>query len=222
MIVAVTGLVREARILKGSHIATVVGGGDAAGLKTQLDSVLPESEVTGVISIGIAGGLTTEFHPGSVIVGSEVVAGGEHYPTDTDWMQRLWKAIPRAKPGIIAGSDTVLMHRPDKTDLFERTGACAVDMESHIAARAALAHKRPFAVLRVICDPGDRTLPPAALVAMKPDGSVDGQAILRSVMAQPGQILSLMYLMRDSAVAFRTLLRCRNFLGDGLAGPDLR
>ncbi len=95
-------------------------------------------------------------------------------------------------------------------------------MESHIAARAAQAHKRPFAALRVICDPSDRTLPPAALVAMRPDGSVDGRAILRSVVSQPQQLLSLMHLMRDSAVAFRTLLRCRDFLGDGLGGPDLR
>jgi hopanoid-associated phosphorylase len=221
MIVAVTGLVREARILKGARIATVAGGGDAARLKAQLDSVLPENEVSGVISIGLAGGLTTELRPGSVVVGSQVIVADEHYPTDADWMQRLWKAIPRAKPGIVAGSDAVIMHRPDKTALFERTGACAVDMESHLAARVALAHKRPFAVLRVICDPGDRTLPPAALVAMKPDGSIDSQAILRSVMAEPQQILSLMYLMRDSAVAFRTLLRCRDFLGDGLAGPDL-
>ncbi|HEY4123793.1 MAG TPA: hypothetical protein VGM36_04210 [Rhizomicrobium sp.] len=222
MIVAVTGLVREARIVKGSRIVTVIGGGDALGLKTQLDSVLPEQDVTGVISIGVAGGLSSDFKPGGVAIGTEVVAGSERYPTDPDWMQRLWRAIPRSKPGAIAGSDTVITHRPDKTDLYERTGAVAVDMESHIAARAALAHKLPFAVLRVICDPSDRTLPPAALVAMKPDGSVDNQAILRSVIAEPGQLLSLMYLMRDSAVAFRTLLRCRNFLGDGLGGPDLR
>lgn len=221
MIVAVVGLVREARIIKGKRVATVVGGGDAAGLKQQLDIVLPEKDISGVISIGIAGGLSTDLRPGSVVVGSEVVAGNERYPTDSDWMQRLWRAIPRSKPGIVAGSDTVITYRPDKTDLFERTGAVSVDMESHIAARAAHAHNLPFAVLRVICDPGDRTLPPAALVAMKPDGSVDTDAIFGSVVKQPQQILSLMYLARDSAVAFRTLLRCRNFLGDGLAGPDL-
>lgn len=222
MIVAVVGIVREARIVKGSRIATVVGGGDAAGLKAQLDSVLPERDVTGVISIGIAGGLSTDFKPGGVVIGTEVVAGQERYTTDPDWMERLWRNIPRSKPGIVAGSDTVIMHRPDKTDLYERTGAVAVDMESHIAARAAHAHGRPFAALRVICDPSDRTLPPAALVAMKPDGSVNGQAILRSVISQPQQLLSLMHLMRDSAVAFRALLRCRDFLGDGLGGPDLR
>ena len=116
----------------------------------------------------------------------------------------------------------MITHRPDKTDLYERTGAWAVDMESHIAARAARRHNRPFAVLRVICDPGDRTLPPAALVAMKPDGSIDIQAILRSVLSRPEQILSLMYSdARFGGGLSRATPRCRNFLGDGLAGPDL-
>jgi hopanoid-associated phosphorylase len=221
MIVAVAGLVREALIIKGEHIATFIGGGDGAGLARQLDAALPKDGVSGVISIGLAGGLSPDLRPGNVVIGSEVVAGNERYETDQDWLQRMWRAIPRSKPGIVAGSDTVIMHRPDKTVLYERTGALAVDMESHIAARAAQRHKRPFAVLRVVCDPGDRTLPPAALVALKQDGSVDTQAVLRSVMAHPQQILSMIYLMRDSATAFRTLLRCRDFLGDGLAGPDL-
>jgi hypothetical protein len=57
---------------------------------------------------------------------------------------------------------------------------------------------------------------------MKADGSIDYEALLRSVMAHPLQVLDLIYLMRDSSVAFRGLLRCRNFLGDGLGGPDLR
>lgn len=221
MIVAVTGLVREARIVRGKRVVTLTGGGDALGLKKQLDTVLPEEGVSGVISIGIAGGLSPDLRPGHVVIGSEVVIGTERYETDVDWLQRMWRAIPRSKPGIVAGSDSVIMHWPEKTALYERTGAVAVDMESHIAARAAHQYKKPFAVLRVVCDPGDRTLPPAALIAMKPDGSVDTQAVLRSVIAHPQQIPGLLYLARDSATAFRTLLRCRNFLGDGLAGPDL-
>ncbi len=187
MIVAVTGLAREARIVQGAGITTVIGGGDSAGLKTQLESVLPQAGVAGVISVGVAGGLNTDFRPGNVVIGTEVVAGSERYATDPDWMERLWRTIPRSKPGIVAGSDTVITYRPDKTDLYERTGAVAVDMESHVAVRAAKARNLPFAVLRVICDPGDRTLPPAALVAMKADGSIDRDAILRSLMAHPQQ-----------------------------------
>jgi hopanoid-associated phosphorylase len=226
MIVAVTGLVREARIVQGPSVIAVTGGGDRAELEKRLSVVLAENNVSGIISVGVAGGLSPDFAPGSTVVGTAVVEGGVvdgvgRYPTDPDWMQRLWKAIPRSKPGLVAGSDSVITFRPEKTALFERTGAVAVDMESHVAARAARACRLPFAVLRVICDPADRTLPPAALVAMKPDGSLAYEAILRSVAARPAQLLGLMYLMRDSSAAFRTLLRCRDVLGDRLAGPDL-
>lgn len=221
MIAAVVGLMREAQIIAGPAITPILGGGDAAGLKQRLTAALAGADISGIISIGIAGGLSPDVRPGSIVAGTAVIAAGERFETDADWQQRLLRAIPNCRPGLIAGSDRVIAHRPEKTDLYERTGAIAVDMESHIAAAAAQARQIPFAVLRVVCDPGDRTVPPAALVAMKPDGSVDTKAVLRSVMAAPQQLLSLGYLARDSAQAFRTLLRCRNFLGDRLCGPDL-
>lgn len=222
MIVAVTGLMREARIVGGPDIVTLIGGGDAGLLQKRLESYLSDHEVSGIISVGLAGGLSPDFAPGNVVIGTEVVTAKERFSADPDWMQRLWRAVPRARPGVIAGSDKVLTFRPDKTALFELTGAVAVDMESHIAGRAAAAHHLPFAILRVISDPHDRTLPPAALVAMKADGSIDYDAIVRSLVSHPQQILNLLYAARDSAIAFRALLRCRDLLGDRLAGPNLR
>ena len=46
-----------------------------------------------------------------------------------------------------------------KADLYRRSGAFLVDMESHIAARLAHARDVPFAALRVVADPAERTLP---------------------------------------------------------------
>ncbi|HTO39447.1 MAG TPA: hypothetical protein VL026_00615 [Rhizomicrobium sp.] len=221
MIIAVVGLVREAQIIAGAAITPVVGGGDGAGLEHLLATALAKPNISGVISIGIAGGLSPDVRPGSIVAATAIVAAGKRFETDLAWRQRLLRAIPNCRLGVIAGSDRVIAHRPEKTDLYERTGAIAVDMESHIAAAAAAARQVPFAALRVVCDPGDRTVPPAALVAMRSDGSIDAKAVLRSVMAAPQQLLSLGYLARDSAQAFRTLLRCRNFLGDGLCGPDI-
>jgi len=226
MILAVVGLAREARIVGGSKVTPLIGGGDSAKLKRELDTALLGNEnsgtkISGIISIGIAGGLSPDVRPGSVVAATAVIAGPVRFETDPGWAQRLMRVAPHCRPGVIAGNDTVIASRPEKTDLFERTGAVAVDMESHIAAAAASAHNIPFAALRVVCDPADRTIPPAALVAMKRDGSIDLGAVLRSVMAEPGQLLSLAYLARDSKIAFRTLLRCRNFLGSSLGGLDL-
>jgi nucleoside phosphorylase len=58
-----------------------------------------------------------------------------------------------------------------KRALRAETGALAVDMESHVAARVAARRGLPFAVVRVISDSADEALPPAAQIGMKPDGA---------------------------------------------------
>ncbi len=216
MILAVVGLQREARILgSGAHV-TLIGGGNSAGLKAQLDQHLAQKNFAGVLSIGIAGGLSSNMHPGSAVLATHIVHGADTYLCDPAWREQILFQVPRLRSGVIAGSDQILASRPEKTALYERTGAFAVDMESHIAARAAAEHALPFAALRVVCDPCDRTLPPAARVAMRADGSINISAVLRSLALHPLQIADLLLAARDSATAFRTLLRCRNRLSDGL------
>ena len=58
-------------------------------------------------------------------------------------------AIVRGLRGCpIVGAEEVILHPRDKTELHERTGATAVDMESHIAAAYAASVGLPFAALR--------------------------------------------------------------------------
>jgi adenosylhomocysteine nucleosidase len=89
-------------------------------------------------------------------------------------------------------------------------------MESHFAARLALRTGRPFAALRVICDPAERALPPAALVGMKPDGRVDLAALLASLLRNPRQLPDLIRVASDARVALSVLTRCRTVLGPEL------
>ena len=58
-----------------------------------------------------------------------------------------------------------------KAALRATTGADAVDMESHIAARYAEQHSLPFAALRVISDPAHRAR--QRYVARLVDGATD-------------------------------------------------
>ena len=55
---------------------------------------------------------------------------------------------------------------------------------ARIAAELAL----PFAVLRVIADPAERALPPAALAGMRTDGGMDVGAVLASLAKSPAPI----------------------------------
>src|SRR4029077_11025626 len=105
-----------------------------------------------------------------------------------------------------------------KAKLFRQTGAVVVDTESHIVAM--LADAIPFAVLRVVLDAEHSELPPAALVALGPDGKVRLGAVLGSVLKRPSQIPALFRTARDSRLAFAALLRCCDALGIGLAAPD--
>jgi adenosylhomocysteine nucleosidase len=212
-VVTVTGLAFEARIAGG---VTVVSDGLRTGtLKAEIDR-----GSRGVISFGIAGGLAPHLTPGQWVVASAIVTDGERHATDRDWSERLLRALPGAIHATIAGSDAPLVDPHAKRALHARTGALVVDMESHLAARIAAAHGLPFTACRVIVDPAHRNLPPAALLSLRPDGSPDVAAVLRSVMEQPSQLPDLMRLALDAAIARAALRRGRALLGPALAFPD--
>ena len=78
----------------------------------------------------------------------------------------------------------------------------------------------PFAACRVIIDPAERTLPPAALVGMRSDGRADVFAVLRSLCQQPRQLFALMRVVADARAARSALFRGRRRLGADLSFPN--
>jgi adenosylhomocysteine nucleosidase len=92
-------------------------------------------------------------------------------------------------------------------------------MESDIAARIAAEHRIPFAVCRVIIDAAHRTLPSAATVGLRPDGTLNALAVFRSVWQNPGQLPDLVRTAFDARIARRALRSGRKQLGVGLGCP---
>jgi hopanoid-associated phosphorylase len=219
MILAVTGLQRERRLLAGAGVEAVAGGGDHARLAAVLDRLAPGMD--GIISIGIAGALAPGLAPGQWIVATAIDTGGETMSTDSDWSERLAARLPRAQRGLLLGVDAVVATAEQKADRHRTSGALAADMESHVAARAAARHRLPFAAARVISDAAHRTLPPAARVGMRGDGGVDLPAVLRSLLAGPWQLPALVRTGLEAERALRALRRGCRSLGAGLAGPDV-
>jgi hopanoid-associated phosphorylase len=219
MIVAVTGLAREARIVGGPGIQTVAGGGDANALELRLAKELTRG-VQRVISIGICGALAPELRVGDAVIASKIIGPDNSYSTDEHWSQTFASLLPIAVVAPIAGTNEIAADREMKALLRARTGASAIDMESHIAARLAQRAGIPFAALRVVSDTADRTLPAAVRVAMLPSGNIDITAVLRSLIRSPGQIPSLIRTAWESEIAFAALLRCRRAIDFGL-GADL-
>jgi len=220
-VLAVAGLRAEARIVaRLPRTKAVAGGGDVAQLERLIEQAIAD-DCRGIISFGMAGALRGELRPGACLIGREVVHESETYRADTAWAARLQAKLRGAELVGIAGVDRPLVTQSQKQALFEATGAAAVDMESHVAARLAAKRGLPLASLRAVADPQERGLPAAALAGMRADGTTDVAAVLRSVGRDPAQIPQLVRIVADAGRAYYALLRCHRRLGPGLGLFDL-
>lgn len=206
-VLVATGLRKEAAILGGPGVTVVAGGGDGARLERELEAAV--ADATMVLSCGLAGALAPGLKAGDLVL-------GERFPGEsrgTDVVEMLREQLAGAHIGSIIGSDTIVASVAEKQALYAETNALAVDMESHIAARVAARHGLPFAIVRAISDTADHTLPPAALVGMRPDGSMALGAVLASLARNPGQLPALIRTGSDAGRAFAALRRVRDVLG---------
>jgi hopanoid-associated phosphorylase len=221
MILAVTGLEREARVISRPDIVTVVGGSHSHTLGDRIRAALDGGGARRILSIGICGALCPTLEVGACVVATEIVSGGERLPTHPQWTKELLTSLPHARSAVIAGSDRIVAHKAEKTRLHQDTGALAADMESHIAGRVAQERGLPFAVVRVVSDSSRQSLPPAALIAMSETGRVNVRAVMQSLFARPHQIPALVRTAWEAEKAFRALFSCRHVLGTGLVAADL-
>lgn len=197
----VVGLTAEARIARRLFTRVEVGGGTVAGAEAAAQRLIGQG-ARALVSFGLAGGLDPMLRPGAVIVPEAVVTHGRHLATDPD----LNGLLGGVTAHTLLGADGVAAMAAAKRHLFVATDCAAVDVESGAVAETADAAGLPFAVLRAICDPAERDLPPAALCALSDGGAIGLLRVMGSVIAQPGQIPALIALGQDAAAARRALL----------------
>jgi adenosylhomocysteine nucleosidase len=197
----VVGLTSEARIARRLGWKVAVGGGTFPGAEAAARDLVAQG-VSGLVSFGLAGGLDPALRPGRLIVPVAVHTGGHDYLADPALSKRLGGGTPHR----LLGADRIAPTAEEKRRLWQSTGAAAIDLESGAVARIALDEGLPYAVLRAICDPAERDLPPAAMVALGQSGAIGMLRVLRSVLAYPGQVPGLLVLGRDAAAARRALI----------------
>jgi hopanoid-associated phosphorylase len=216
-LIAVVGLAFEARIAAGPGVK-VICSGNGKNLAASLSRAIKEG-ATGVMSFGVAGGLSPDLDPGTCIIGSAILYGTERINrinTHDDWSQSLAQTIPGAVRGMLFGVPSPVTHPEAKAALYTRTGAIAVDMESHIVGGVAAAHGVPMAAVRVIADPAARAIPKSALAAMRPNGTTDIPAMLWSMLRRPRDLPAVLQTALDARAARATLVRGRQLLSPGL------
>jgi len=196
----VVGLRAEARIARRLGWPVAVGGGTPAGAERAARALVAKG-ARALVSFGLAGGLFSGLRPGDVLVPEAVLVDGVPIACDAALAARLGGMTPHR---LLAGT-TIAATAASKKELWRTTGAHAIDLESGAVALVAGAEKIPFAVLRAICDPAARELPPAAQLALDQAGFIGVWRVLFSTARRPGQIFTLFALAADVAAAHRAL-----------------
>ncbi|WP_337691222.1 phosphorylase family protein [Mycetohabitans sp. B46] len=238
-VVVVTGLAFEARIAAGPDVRVICQ--QNAGLATTLGAIVAQSRsCSALVSFGTAGALVESLRPGALLVARSVLAvdlplphpasaamrndatpvSGERYASDERWSHALLERLNGAVYADLAGVEMPVSQAADKQQLQHAYGAWAADMESHIVARIAYERGLPFVCVRAIVDPAERSVPPAAAAALNDDGSTNLGAVLRSVLAHPGQLPALLALARDARDARRALVAARRRIGTAFSFPS--
>lgn len=185
---------------------------------------LAESGAGALASFGTAGALVPELSSGAWLLPQRIVEeNGRCYCADHDWRARLMRLLRRAAdPRPLLSASAPLLTPRAKAEAAQRTGACAVDMES--AAIAALAAERglPFVCLRAVVDQARDRVPRAALECVDAYGRLRVAALARALLHRPDELPAILRLGRGFARARRALASAERIVGRDLAGPQSR
>jgi hopanoid-associated phosphorylase len=203
----IVGLASEARLLCADpRLRIACSGASAARAR-----VLAEEHLTrgckALLSFGLAGGLDPRLASGALCIPEAVLApSGRRIPVDPSWRMRLLKhAGTPADCGLLTGRDEPVGSPEEKAKLLARTGAGAIDMESHAVGELAAARRVPFLVIRAVADPAERRLPAWLSGVIGADGRPMPRPLLTGIAAHPSDLEALLRLGGDARRALRTL-----------------
>jgi adenosylhomocysteine nucleosidase len=163
---------------------------------------------TALISFGFTGGLDPALKVADLILAELIIgAGGATLSPDPDWQASASRLFAQLNViPVPLYSDRVVIARPeDKAQLFEETGASAVDMESFAVGEVAAELGLKFLVLRAVLDPADQIIPQSALAGYSEDGTISKADIAGALMARPQDMPAMIQLGIDNRKAQQTL-----------------
>jgi hypothetical protein len=99
----------------------------------------------------------------------------------------------------------MVLSKAEKTEIFERTGAAAIDMETRAIARVAADAGRAAVAIRAIGDPADRDLPQLVEQALDQDGRPRIGPVIGGLLRRPVDLPALIRVKRDADAALATL-----------------
>jgi adenosylhomocysteine nucleosidase len=165
-----------------------------------------------LVSFGFAGGLTPELARGTLIIGTEVVCedgSGKRGVASRDLVKQFCAAADAERlpmqQGRLVSSRHIVADPASKADLRNKSGACAVDMETVGIAEAADETGLPWVAVRAIVDRATDTLPPVCLTMLREDGHVATGRLLGMICRSPLVLRHIGRLAGDTVLARRHL-----------------
>jgi hypothetical protein len=143
-----------------------------------------------IIMAGLAGALDPALVVGDVVIDSRTT----------------WRASRlRFKRVGFQSADEVVTSAAEKAQLFAKTGAAVVDMETAKVRAAAAAYSIPFLGIRAISDSADESIDPKVLRFIDPYGAVRVNEVVAEMFRHPSIVSKLRHLRKTSAIALGTL-----------------
>jgi adenosylhomocysteine nucleosidase len=188
------GLESEAKIARRIVDAHVACAAARPGKARELARELVHSGIQGLISFGVAGGLTPDLPIGALVIGTKVVSAKGSWPCDVAWSETFVQKLPHAVRGPVWGSETIVATTAEKRALFENSGSVIVDMESQCAAEVAAEAHIPLAVIRAVCDTAEMNVPPTVMLSIDETGRTSLLRTAAHILRHPSELPDLLYM----------------------------
>jgi len=157
-------------------------------------SALATLHPTRVLSCGSAGALRPDLVAGTVL-----------FTADPGSSLETALLGAGAQPGCFHCVDRVATTAEEKRDLWQTTGADAVEMESQTICAVCREHKIPCAIVRVILDTVNDDLPLDFNRLRDADQRIDYLKLALALLRSPGKIGSLRRLQKQCDAAAKKL-----------------
>jgi len=113
----------------------------------------------------------------------------------------------KVRQGPIISTESAILDKYSKKNIYEKTGALAVDMESGAVAIAAERKGIPLFIMRAVCDDALQAISPELYECLDADGEVRAGQLLGKCLRRPAMVREMMALRRSYNLALSTLGR---------------
>lgn len=162
-----------------------------------------------VVSAGVCGGLHPALRAGDLVLPESVMgpSGELHNVTPSRHRDALVHAGPLARTGTLVTTAEIVAAPEAKAELYARTGALAVDMESAVILARAVGAGCPTLVVRGVSDAADEHLPLELVGLLTPEGRLQARRALALGVKRPAVLPRALVLGRATRRALGAVAR---------------